>query len=185
MEMNKINKFFFVFPCICLIFCFSLFTTVLWWVSKIVIQLMYPFIFTFYILFCSFTQFNFNSAFFNTMKVLWCLRTQCCQAINAEMWKIRIFISMLISEELVIQDIVELKQELVNSQNAMQSLKHELNADILNNNAIDAFRIKINLAIECAETKALENIYKLRVIFIAKKLDISENSVYKKVNTSV
>jgi hypothetical protein len=42
--------------------------------------------------------------------------------------------------------------------------------------------MKINLDIEHAEAKSLENIYKMRVRFAAKKLGTSEDQISKKVD---
>jgi len=181
MEITKVKHIIF-FPCFGLTLCLSLFTTIWWWISKIAIQLIQPFVFIFCTLFCTFTRLNPNTIFLNNMKRLWSLRTQSCQVINAEMWKIRIFTSTLVAEKLVIQDLLELKYELVDSQNAIQSLNHELNSYVANDNEIECFRIKINIAIEHAEAKSLGNIYKMRVRFVANKLGTSEDYIRKRVN---
>ena len=167
------------------IWCLSLFMTIWWWISNIIIQLTYPFISFFCSLYCSINRSDSNTLLLNIMKRLWVLRTQCCQAINAETWKIRIFVSMLISEEIAVTDLVELKQELVDSKNSIISLNHELRADIEHADKAKYFRVKIELAIENAESKALDKMYRKRVNFVANKQDISEYYLNKEIDNKV
>ncbi len=113
------------------------------------------------------------------------MRTQSCQTINAETWRIRIFASMLISEDIAVTDLVELKHELVDSQNNIISLNHELSTDIERTDKAKYLRVKIELAVENAESKALDKIYRKRVSFVANKQDISEYYLKKEIDKNL
>lgn len=181
-ETKRVTVYFIFFPCFGLIMCLSLFTTVFWWISRIAIQIIYPFVFISCALFCSISRLNKYTVLLNSMRILWELRTKICQIINAEMWKIRIFASTLVSEELVIQDLLEIKNEIVDSQNVLQALNHELSTCDANYNESDCFRIKINIAIEHAEAISLKKIYKRSVGYVAKRLGTSEDYMSQRID---
>lgn len=161
--------------------CIFLFTKFLWWISKLIIQITYPFVFIFCKFLGSITRLNANTILLNSLTKTWKLRTQICQSLNAEMWKIRIYSSALFSDTFVIQDLVELKREIVDSQNSISALNYTLNTYDSNGNDIDYFTVKINLAVEQTEHKSLKNIYKLRSTYVANKFGISEDYINRQV----
>jgi len=181
----KINNFTTVIyiPCVVLLMCTFLFTIFLWWTSKIIIQITYPFVLIFCKLLGSITRLNTNTILLNILTKEWKLRTQICQALNAEMWKIRIFSSALFSDTIAIRDLLELKREIVDSQNSIIAFNHTINTS--DSNDIDYFTIKINLAIEQAEIKSLKNIYKLRSTYLANKFGISEDYIHRRVDVEL
>ena len=97
----------------------------------------------------------------------------------------RIFVSMLISEDIAVTDLVELKQELVDSQNNIISLNHELRANLEHADKARCFRMEIELAVENAESKALDKMYRKRVSFVANKQDISKYYLNKEIDNKI
>ena len=176
------NKVIFI-PCFVLLMFILLLTKFLWWTSKLIIHITYPFVFIFCKLLGSITRRNANTILLNILTKEWQFRTRICQALNAVMWKIRIFSSSLFSDTFAIRDLKEIKREIVDSQNSVIALNHTLYSS--HSNDIDYFTIKINLAIEQAEIKSLKNIYTRRSKYVANKFGISEDYIHRRVDVEL